>query len=198
MIETCTYKNQSNYNNFDLIGLLSKCNAELKNSLCLYIRTFWEEGSSRKSDTYQKKTVWPQSPSSTFVYSRDSLVPLLTTMEWTYVPDIQSQHWQHKSPQPLSRDTLWRIKSVHRYRNSVGNDTPHVRFFFHINRVPFFGRKKSLWRNQKWRSEYCWRTRPCHLRPPDWFVSQFLIWDSHCHVRNIDSSLAPHTAWIQE
>lgn len=57
MIETCTYKNQSNYNNFDLIGLLSKCNAELKNSLCLYIRTFWEEGSSRKSDTYQKKTV---------------------------------------------------------------------------------------------------------------------------------------------
>ena len=118
-----------------------------------------------------KKTVSPQSPSSTFVYSRDSLVPLLTTMEWTYVPYIQSQHWQHKSPQPLSHcDTSWRIKSVHRYRNSAGKWYSPCSFFFHINRVPIFGRKKSLWRNQKWRSEYWWRTRPGHLRPPDWFL----------------------------
>ena len=41
---------------------------------------------------------------------------------------------------------------------------------FQTNRAPIFGRKKSLWRNQEWRSEYCWRTRPGHLRPPDWFL----------------------------
>ena len=95
------------------------------------------------------KTLWLQSPFSAFVYSKDSLVPLLQGPAWQPWNELKYPTSRvrtgNTSRGPLWHcDTLLRIKSAHRYLLGGKWYSP-CSYTFHINGVPILGSKNSLW-----------------------------------------------------